>query len=84
MENYTSRFVSVLLDLSRKCNAQWLQLFIQKRVVTRALGGSTALVSPCIAKALNALPILQNIAAYVVGIGFRREHVRTPQIGVQS
>jgi 2-polyprenyl-6-methoxyphenol hydroxylase-like FAD-dependent oxidoreductase len=59
---------------------QGLQLFIQKRVVTRVIDDSTALAPPRIVNALNKLPILQSIAAYVVGIGFRPEHVRTADL----
>jgi 2-polyprenyl-6-methoxyphenol hydroxylase-like FAD-dependent oxidoreductase len=56
------------------------QIFIQKRVITRVLGGTTPLSPPLILKLFKWFPLLRRIPARLVGIGVRPEHVRTPEI----
>ncbi|MGZ3563560.1 MAG: FAD-dependent oxidoreductase [Vulcanimicrobiaceae bacterium] len=62
---------------------QGLQLFVQRRVVSRVLGETKAVTAPGFLKVLNMLPFLRSIPAYVIGVGFRPEHVRTPDAFVQ-
>jgi 2-polyprenyl-6-methoxyphenol hydroxylase-like FAD-dependent oxidoreductase len=59
---------------------QALQIFIQKNVITNVLKGNAARSSgpPPALLLLKRFPVLQRIPAYVIGIGFRPEHVRTP------
>ncbi|MGA0600540.1 FAD-dependent oxidoreductase [Caulobacter sp. KR2-114] len=57
---------------------QALQLFIQQRVIGRALKARGGVRAPWPAKLFNALPWLRRIPARVIGMGFRMEHVRTP------
>src|SRR6516165_821367 len=52
---------------------QRLQLLVQSRVIGRVLQSTG---KP--AKLVGRFPLLQRLAARVIGLGFRREHVRTP------
>lgn len=58
---------------------QRLQLFIQDRVIRRVLG-SRQLSLPWPVKLLQRFPFLRRIPARIVGIGFRAEHMRTPDV----
>jgi 2-polyprenyl-6-methoxyphenol hydroxylase-like FAD-dependent oxidoreductase len=55
------------------------QIFIQKRVITRVLGGTQPLSPPLILKLFGWFPLLRRIPARLVGIGVRPEHVRTQE-----
>ena len=56
---------------------QAMQLTIQNRVLTPVLGGAPTLKPPFIIKLLQAFPFLQGLAARLVGVGVRPEHIRT-------
>jgi 2-polyprenyl-6-methoxyphenol hydroxylase-like FAD-dependent oxidoreductase len=56
---------------------QRLQILIQNRIITRVLASDTRLAPPLAMRLLDRYPILRRIPARVVGLGFRREHVRT-------
>ena len=56
---------------------QRMQLLIQKRVLGRVLASQKQLSLPWLLKLLIKFPILRRIPAYVVGVGFRPEHVHT-------
>ena len=58
---------------------QRLQLTIQNNV-TRVLGSANALTLPWPLKLLRRYPFLRRIPARVVGVGFRPEHVKTPEV----
>jgi 2-polyprenyl-6-methoxyphenol hydroxylase-like FAD-dependent oxidoreductase len=55
---------------------QRLQVFVQDRVIKRALGSTKPLTLPWPLKLFGPCPFLRRIPARVVGIGFRPEHVR--------
>ena len=55
---------------------QRLQIFIQDRIIKRALGSTKPLELPWPLKLLERWPFLRRIPARVVGIGFRPEHVK--------
>ena len=55
---------------------QALQVTIQDRVMTRVLAANQPVAAPWPILLLNEFPILRRIPAYVVGIGFRPEHVK--------
>ena len=55
---------------------QWLQTAMQKRVLTRALGSTTATTIPLFVRLLFAIPIVRDLPAKLLAFGFRREHVR--------
>jgi 2-polyprenyl-6-methoxyphenol hydroxylase-like FAD-dependent oxidoreductase len=58
------------------------QIFIQNRVIAGVLGGgeSDALKPPFVLKLLRDVPFLRRIPARVLGMGFRPEHIATPDI----
>jgi 2-polyprenyl-6-methoxyphenol hydroxylase-like FAD-dependent oxidoreductase len=59
---------------------QRLQVFIQKRIIERVLKTAQPLIVPWPLKMMQRWPALRRIPARVVGIGFRPEHIRTPDI----
>lgn len=58
---------------------QMAQVFIQRRVLGRALGNTRETSAPWFLKLFRTLPFLQRIPAYLVGVGVRPEHVKTPE-----
>jgi 2-polyprenyl-6-methoxyphenol hydroxylase-like FAD-dependent oxidoreductase len=63
---------------------QKLQVVVQNRVIRRVLSSSKPLTLPLALRLLQRWPILRRIPARVVGMGFRPEHVRTPDVSGQS
>ena len=61
---------------------QWLQLNIQKRIVSRVLGMESERrpKPPLFFKLFNVFPALRRIPARLLGVGIRPEHVRTPDV----
>ncbi len=59
---------------------QRLQLFIQDRVISNVLALKTRPRAPLAVKLLDWLPVLRRIPARLLGLGFRPEHVRTPEL----
>jgi 2-polyprenyl-6-methoxyphenol hydroxylase-like FAD-dependent oxidoreductase len=57
---------------------QRLQVFIQNRVIQRVLAGQAQPKVPLPIRLLRRFPILRRIPARVIGMGFRPEHVHTP------
>jgi 2-polyprenyl-6-methoxyphenol hydroxylase-like FAD-dependent oxidoreductase len=60
---------------------QWLQLTIQKRIISRVLEMQSQRrpKPPLFFKLFNILPVLRRIPARLVGVGIRPEHVHTPE-----
>jgi 2-polyprenyl-6-methoxyphenol hydroxylase-like FAD-dependent oxidoreductase len=58
---------------------QKLQMIVEDRVMTRVLALKRNPKPPLAVKLLNRFAFLRRIPARVVGIGFRPEHVRTPE-----
>jgi len=57
---------------------QSAQLVIQNSIIKRVLGRSGQRMAPAlIVRILGAVPLFRRIPARIVGLGFRREHVRT-------
>ena len=52
------------------------QVLIQNNVIRRVLARRGRMKPPLIVRAVNAIPLLRRIPARLVGLGFRREHVR--------
>src|SRR3984885_11434405 len=63
---------------------QWLQLTIQKRLISRGLASKQQPKPPLIFKLVGMLPWLQRMPARLLGIGIRPEHVRTPDAGAAA
>jgi 2-polyprenyl-6-methoxyphenol hydroxylase-like FAD-dependent oxidoreductase len=59
---------------------QRLQLAIQNNVIRRVLSSGKALTLPWPLKLLRRWPLLRRLPARVLGVGFRAEHVKTPDI----
>jgi len=60
---------------------QRLQLAMQNQVIAPALANTARPQPPLLFKAFNAFPILRRIPARLLGLGFRPEHVHTPDVG---
>ena len=58
---------------------QWLQLTIQKRIISRVLKTQERPKPAPFFKLLNLLPVLRRIPARLIGVGIRPEHIRTPE-----
>jgi 2-polyprenyl-6-methoxyphenol hydroxylase-like FAD-dependent oxidoreductase len=56
---------------------QRAQVFIQDRVLGRALNENQTTSAPWYLRLFKTLPFLQRIPAYMIGIGFRPEHIKT-------
>ena len=63
---------------------QRLQVLIQNRIVGPTLGRETAPRPPLALKLLGLIPLLRRIPARMMGLGFRPEHVRTPDVRAAS
>jgi 2-polyprenyl-6-methoxyphenol hydroxylase-like FAD-dependent oxidoreductase len=58
---------------------QRLQIAVQNRVIRHVLGSAKPLTVPAPLKLMQRWPFLRQIPARVIGMGFRPEHVRTPE-----
>ena len=59
---------------------QGLQVFLQNRVITPVLRTTKPFKAPLLLRMLAAVPLFRRIPARVIGVGFRPEHVHTPQV----
>jgi 2-polyprenyl-6-methoxyphenol hydroxylase-like FAD-dependent oxidoreductase len=59
---------------------QGLQVAVQNNVIKKVLSSQKSLQLPWLLKLLRRWPILRRIPARLVGVGFRPEHVRTPEV----
>ena len=59
---------------------QRLQLFLQNRIIGRVLRGDGPLMPPLFLRLLSRFPLLRWIPARLIGIGFRPECVKTPDV----
>ncbi|MDR3476671.1 MAG: FAD-dependent oxidoreductase [Gammaproteobacteria bacterium] len=55
---------------------QRIQVFLQNRIIDRVLDKSVHPGIPLPFKLLNKVPFLRRIPAYIIGIGFRPEHIK--------
>jgi 2-polyprenyl-6-methoxyphenol hydroxylase-like FAD-dependent oxidoreductase len=60
------------------------QVLVQNNVMVRVLAGSGPTIPPWPLRLLERWPLLRRIPAYLVGIGPRPEHLRTPDVGQTS
>jgi 2-polyprenyl-6-methoxyphenol hydroxylase-like FAD-dependent oxidoreductase len=65
---------------------QWLQLTVQKRIISRVLGmGSEQRPKPPLFfRLFNVFPALRRIPARLLGLGIRPEHIHTPDVGAAA
>jgi 2-polyprenyl-6-methoxyphenol hydroxylase-like FAD-dependent oxidoreductase len=59
---------------------QRVQVFLQDRLITRALAGTLGKKLPLPLRLLGRFPFLRRIPARLLGVGFRPEHVRIPEL----
>ena len=58
---------------------QWLQLTIQKRIISRVLASHRRPKPPLFFKLFSIFPVLRRVPARLIGVGIRLKHVRTPE-----
>jgi hypothetical protein len=63
---------------------RWMQLTIQKRLISRILLSEQRQKPPRLFKLFSPFPYLRRIPARLVGIGIRPEQVRTPDIATAA
>jgi hypothetical protein len=59
---------------------QKMQVVIQNAFLGRILDAKAKLKPPLVMRAFAAIPLLRRIPGYVIGIGVRPEHIRTPDV----
>jgi 2-polyprenyl-6-methoxyphenol hydroxylase-like FAD-dependent oxidoreductase len=59
---------------------QAVQLLVQKRIISNVLALQTRPSAPFAVKLLGWFPLLRRLPARLIGMGFRPEHVRSPEI----
>jgi hypothetical protein len=53
---------------------------VQKRIIGRLLeDGPPITRPPLVLRIVDRCPLLQRLPAWLVGLGFRREHIRSPR-----
>ena len=57
---------------------QAVQLFVQRNIISATLASRATPKAPWPAKLFNTFPLLRRIPARVIGLGFRLEHIQTP------
>lgn len=57
---------------------QGIQVVIQKRMISRVLGGTGKAVPPWFLRLLIYFPVLRRLPGRLMGLGMRRERVRSP------
>ena len=61
---------------------QWLQVVVQRRLVSRALGGGP-LRLPLFVRLLARCPLVRRLPARLVGVGIRPEHIESPAVAAK-
>ena len=59
--------------------AQSLQLFIQKRIIQHVLNTDKPVSAPKRLLLFQRFPFLRRVPARLIGVGFRPEHIKTPE-----
>jgi 2-polyprenyl-6-methoxyphenol hydroxylase-like FAD-dependent oxidoreductase len=59
---------------------QRIQVLAQNNVIDRVFHMQTKLKAPLFLRLLTAIPLFRRITAYVIGVGVRPEHIRTPEV----
>jgi hypothetical protein len=58
---------------------QALQLLMQNRIISPALQATRTPAAPLLFKLFDKAPVLRRIPARLIALGFRPEHIRTPE-----
>jgi 2-polyprenyl-6-methoxyphenol hydroxylase-like FAD-dependent oxidoreductase len=59
---------------------QAVQLFVQKRIISNVLGMTATPRPPFVLTLFNRFPFLRRLPARLIGMGFRPEHVHSPEL----
>src|SRR5580658_6730857 len=59
---------------------QWLQLTIQKRIISPTLASTQRPKPPLLFRLIGAVPLLQRIPGRLLAVGVRPEHIHTPDM----
>jgi 2-polyprenyl-6-methoxyphenol hydroxylase-like FAD-dependent oxidoreductase len=59
---------------------QKMQVLIQDNVINKKISETKDSKPPLFMRIINRFPILRRIPAWLIGVGFRSEHVRTPEV----
>jgi 2-polyprenyl-6-methoxyphenol hydroxylase-like FAD-dependent oxidoreductase len=59
---------------------QAVQIFVQNRIISNVLAMQTQPRAPFAVKLLNKFPWLRRLPARLIGMGFRPEHVQSPEV----
>src|SRR5262245_7088476 len=81
--------VEILADVQRRRMfptraTQRMQLIAQNKLLCRVLSSSELPTPPLPMRLINRFPLLQRIQGRVVGLGFRPEHIATPDVGAAA
>jgi 2-polyprenyl-6-methoxyphenol hydroxylase-like FAD-dependent oxidoreductase len=57
---------------------QAIQVVVQKRIISRVLGGTGKIAPPRFVRLFIYFPVLRRLPARLIGLGVRRERVRSP------
>jgi 2-polyprenyl-6-methoxyphenol hydroxylase-like FAD-dependent oxidoreductase len=81
--------IEVLAEVQRRRTfptlaTQRMQLFAQNNFLRRVLSSREAPTPPWPIRLINRFPLLQRMPGRVVGLGFRREHIATPDVGAAA
>ena len=60
---------------------QKLQVVIQNGFLNGYLDAKSKMKPPFVVRLFAALPVLRRIPGYVIGVGVRPEHIKTPDVG---
>jgi hypothetical protein len=61
-----------------------VQLFVQRRIISNVLTMTKTPRPPFVVTLFNRLPVLRRIPARLIGMGFRPEHVHTPDVKAEA
>jgi len=59
---------------------QAVQIFMQNRIISNVLAMTERPGPPFVVTLFNRFPVLRRIPARLIGMGFRPEHVRSPEL----
>jgi 2-polyprenyl-6-methoxyphenol hydroxylase-like FAD-dependent oxidoreductase len=58
---------------------QWIQVALQKNIIGKVLDGNRKLSPPALLRLASGWALWRRVPAYLVGVGFRPEHIRTAE-----
>ena len=81
--------IEVLADVQRRRTfptraTQRMQIFAQNNFLRHVLSSREPPTPPLPMRLINRFPLLQRIPARIVGMGFRPEHIATPDAGAAA